>query len=361
MPPIPRTTKQWTLSHKPHSHLPILPNTPESLSSETPPTFTLTTTTLPSPGPSQALLKTIYLSNDPAQRGWISATADPARLYVPPINVGEVMGSTGIAEVVVSGDESRLKPGSRVFARTGWSEYTIASIEECTVIESLEGLRDTVFLGSFGLPGLTAYYGLVEVVKLGKEDTVVVSGAAGAVGSMVVQIARRVVGCKRIIGIAGTDEKCRWVEKLGADVCINYKKDTFEEDLFRETEGFVEVFFDNVGGKILDLMLLRVKRYGRIAACGTIANYNRDGDPVGLKNFYEVISNRITIHGFLIFDYFPKIAEATQVLVQAWKDGKIEVDDATETVVQAKFEDIPAVWVKLFEGANTGKLTTELV
>ncbi|PLB47587.1 NAD(P)-binding protein [Aspergillus steynii IBT 23096] len=356
----PQSTKQWLLTHKPLS-TPIVPNTSTTNTKNEPQTFTLTTTPLPTLTKSQALIKTIYISNDPAQRGWISATADPLRLYVPPIELNAVMASTGIGEVIASGNEKALPPGKRVFARTGWSEYTVVEIAECAVIESLPGLRDSHFLGAFGLPGLTAYYGLFEVVKVKGEDSVVVSGAAGAVGSMVVQIAKRVVGCKRVIGIAGSDEKCRWVEKLGADVCINYRKESFEEDLIRETDGFVEVYFDNVGGKILDLMLLRVKRYGRIAACGTIANYNRDDDPVGLKNFYEVISNRISIHGFLIFDYFHKITEAREALVQAWKDGKIEVDDATETVVQAKIEDVPAVWMRLFDGRNTGKLTTEIV
>ncbi|PYH92934.1 NAD(P)-binding protein, partial [Aspergillus ellipticus CBS 707.79] len=164
-----------------------------------------------------------------------------------------------------------------------------------------------------------------------------------------------------VIGIAGSEEKCRWVERLGADVCLNYKKESFEEDLWKATEGFVDVYFDNVGGKILDLMLLRVKRFGRIAACGTIANYNKDDDPVGLKNFYQVVINRIDVRGFIIYDYGDHIKEAREELIQAWKDGKLIVEDSTETVVEASFEDIPKVWMKLFDGSNTGKLTTKLV
>lgn len=192
MPPTPQSTKQWLLANKPLTE-PIIHPTPS-----TPSTFSQTTVPLPPPTASQALLKTIYISNDPAQRGWISATADPARLYVPPVATGDVMPATGIAEVLVSGDEARLKPGSRVFVRTGWAEYVLASIDECNVVESLPGIRDSHFLGAFGLPGLTAYYGLVEVVKAREGETVVVSGAAGAVGTMVVQIAKRVLGCKRV-------------------------------------------------------------------------------------------------------------------------------------------------------------------
>ncbi|XHG08679.1 hypothetical protein AWENTII_011773 [Aspergillus wentii] len=310
--------------------------------------------------PNHLLLKTLYLSNDPAQRGWISPNADPARLYVPPVPTGAVMRSTGIAEVIESLSPSH-PPGSLVFAVTNWSEYTVVHEGEVQRITPVDGLGVTHFLGSLGLPGLTAYYGLKEVVKTTSEDVVVVSGAAGATGGMAVQIAKRILGCKRVIGIAGTDEKCRWVESHGADVCINYRKETFEKDLFRETEGFVDVFYDNVGGKILDLMLLRMKRHGRIAACGTISNYNKNLDPVGIKNYYEVVSNRISIHGFIVFDYMHKAAEVRELFLQAWKEGKIILSDDTETVIEAPFEDIPEVWLKLFDGSNRGKLTTKLI
>ncbi|KAA8650866.1 hypothetical protein EYZ11_004702 [Aspergillus tanneri] len=356
---MPTLTHQWILNSKPLG-LPILPNKDITDNSPTQ-TFKLTTTFLPSPSPTQVLIKTIYLSNDPAQRGWISAAADPARLYVLPLNEGDTMGSYGIAEVISSGDVTRLTAGTLVLTKTNWTEYSIQDIDDCHTIQTVDGLSPTHFLGSFGLTGVTAYYGLVEVVKATKDDSVVISGAAGATGSMAVQIAKWILGCRRVIGIAGSEEKCRWVESIGADVCINYRKESFEDDLRRETEGFVDVFYDNIGGRILDLMLLRVKRHGRIAACGTISNYNKDADPIGLRNFYEIISNRITVHGFLILDYYHKIPETTELLVQAWKDGKIKVNDATETVVDAKFEDIPSVWMKLFEGGNTGKLITRII
>ncbi|KAL5343544.1 hypothetical protein BJX70DRAFT_407243 [Aspergillus crustosus] len=345
------SSRQWILSTKP-TDLPTLTGPSQ--------TFKLTNADIPSPSPTQALLKTLILSNDPAQRTWIVPNADPARSYAPPVAEGNPMSSFGLAEVIESGSPEKLPKGSLVLAPTNWTEYSIHDIKGLQAIKPIEGLDLGHFLGAFGLTGLTAYYGIKIVARAKGEDTVVVSGAAGATGSMVVQIAKKILGCKRVIGIAGTDEKCRWVEKLGADVCINYKKDSFEQDLIKETEGFVEVYFDNVGGSILDLMLTRMKRDGRIAACGTISNYNRP-DPTGLKNFFEVVSMRLHIHGFIVLDYLHKFSEVVAELTQAWKEGKIVVDDSMQTVVEARFEEIPNVWMKLFEGANTGKLCTKIV
>ncbi|KAL2849595.1 hypothetical protein BJY01DRAFT_262206 [Aspergillus pseudoustus] len=348
---MPSSTRQWILNSKPTA-APVLdgPN----------PTFKLTTTALPKPSATQALVKTLMLSNDPAQRTWISAGADPERMYYPPIPEGAPMGSGGLAEVIESGDAEKLPVGSIVVASTNWTEYSVQEIASCRVIQSIEGLDLGHFLGALGLTGLTAYYGIKEVAAATRDDTVVVSGAAGATGSMVVQIAKKIIGCKRVIGIAGSDDKCRWVEKLGADVCINYKKDTFEQDLIRETDGFVEVYFDNVGGDTLDLMLTRMKRHGRIAACGSISNYNK-GESAGLKNAFEIISSRLHIHGFIVLDYLHKFAEVVAELVGAWKEGKIILDDSMQTVVDTKFEDVPKTWLKLFEGGNTGKLITRIV
>ncbi|KAL2830513.1 hypothetical protein BDW59DRAFT_158428 [Aspergillus cavernicola] len=336
----PSTTRQWILNSKP-TETPILTGPS--------PTFKLTTAPLPKTiSRSQALLKTILLSNDPAQRTWIAPNVDPTRMYMPPIAEGAPMGSFALAEVIKSSSPTDLPVGK-------YSANEIAGLQAVTPIE---GLDLGHYLGAFGFTGLTGYYGIKEVAKATKEDTVVVSGAAGATGSMVVQIAKKIIGCKRVIGIAGNDEKCCWVERLGADVCINYKKDTFEQDLIRETEGFVEVYFDNVGGGMLDLMLTRMKRHGRIAACGSISNYNTP-DPVGVKNFFDVISNRLHIHGLIVLDYVHKFSDVVAELLQAWKEGKIIIDDSLQTVVEAKFEEVPAVWMKLFDGGNTGEVMYE--
>lgn len=231
---MPAQTRQWILNKKPVG-FPVLTGDDA--------TFKLTTAPLPAPSPSQVILKTSWLSNDPAQRTWIDPTADPARMYMPPVAEGEPMGSFALSYVIESGNPDRLPVGALVLAKSGWCQYSVQEISDCQVITPLPGVSLGHFLGSFGFNGLTAYYGITQVVKATAEDTVVVSGAAGATGSMVVQIAKKLIGCRRVIGIAGTDEKCRWVEKLGADVCVNYKKPSFEEDLVRATEGGVEVFF----------------------------------------------------------------------------------------------------------------------
>jgi hypothetical protein len=213
-----------------------------------------------------------------------------------------------------------------------------------------------------GLPGLTAYYGLKTIVKAGPADTLVVSGAAGATGSMVVQIAKKLLGCKKVIGIAGTDEKCQWVKSLGADICLNYKGPDFKESLITATEGFVEVYFDNVGGEILDMMLTRVARHGRIAACGAISAYN-DSRSVGLRNYAQVITMRLEIKGFIVLDFMKErdqAGAAVQELIQAMKEERIILGKENEMVISPGFEGIPETWMKLFEGGNKGKLITKL-
>ena len=271
------------------------------------------------------------------------------------------MRARSVAEVVES-KSSRFRKGDKVLASTGWAEYSVLGAKECQICEDIPNLSVTHYLGAFGSPGLTAYYGLKSIARAGEGDTVVISGAAGAVGSMAVQIAKKMLGCKKVIGLAGSDGKCKWVESLGANVCLNYKKPGFQEELLKATDGFIDVFFDNVGGDILDLMLTRMKRGGRVAACGAIADYNRS-EKTGLKNWHEIISNRIEIKGFIILDFFAegKAPEAIKELVTAAKEGKIKVGEENETVVDTKFEDVPKTWMLLFEGANTGKLISKLV
>ena len=281
---------------------------------------------------------------------------------MPPVRQGDVMRSLGIAEVVASKADN-LKEGQIVSCTPGWTEYTVLAAKDCTPVQEDKeaGIKATHYIGAMGGPGLTAYWGLLDVVRTTKEDTVVVSGAAGCTGSMVVQLAKNVIGCKRVIGIAGGEKKCRYVESLGADVCVDYKAADFEEQLIKATEGYVEVYFDNVGGSILDMMLKRVKRYGRIAVCGAISTYN-DPESTNLKNWFEVIANRIEIRGLIVLDAFyqGKGPEMLGKMREAVKEGKIQIDKQEETIVQAKFEEIPKTWMMLFEGGNQGKLVTDL-
>lgn len=353
MATIPKQTRQWIVSNP--------PKTSVQLSGEDA-TFKLETADIPALNDGQVLVKTKWLSNDPAQRGWMQAGVDAERLYVPPVVQGDVMRSFGIGEVVQSKADN-LKEGQLVSCTVCWQEYKVFEAKEVTPIEEDKeaGIRATHYIGAMGGPGLTAWWGLIEVVKATKEDTVVVSGAAGSTGSMVVQIAKHVLGCKRVIGIAGGEKKCKWVESLGADVCVDYKAADFEEQLIKATDGYVEVYFDNVGGEILDLMLKRVKRYGRVAACGSISTYN-DPESTKFKNWFEVIANRIEIKGFIVFDAFlkGKGKEVTDNVRNAVKEGKIQIEKQAETIVPTKFEDIPKTWMMLFEGGNQGKLVTEL-
>ena len=352
---LPTETRQWILTNPPT----------EAISLTGPPqTFILHTNPLPSLKKDQILVKSLYMSNDPAQRAWITKDQDPKRLYVPPVLPGQVMRARSVAEVLESTSD-KFKKGQNCLVSMGWSEYAVEDASnnpKVQIIEEVEGLSNTHFLGALGLTGNTAYYGIKHIARAGPEDTVVVSGAAGATGSMVVQIAKKMLGCKRVVAMAGTDEKCKWVESLGADVCLNYKDKDFKEKLEKETDGFVEVYFDNVGGEILDLMLTRMKVEGRVAACGAITDYNKS-DKGGIKNWFEVISNRLELKGFVVIDFWNKggMAEALSELTLAYKEGKIRIGKESETVVDTKFEDVPKTWMKLFEGANTGKLVTKLV
>ncbi|KIV88768.1 hypothetical protein PV10_08413 [Exophiala mesophila] len=345
------TNRAWILANKPQG-------TPTITGSNA--TFKLESRPLPELKPNQVLVKSLYYSNDPAQRGWISANIPGDRLYVPPVNVGEPMRARGLGEVLESTSE-KIKKGSIVLGALNWNEYAVLDESAARVVAELPGgLSITHWLGALGGTGLTAHYGLVDVGEAKKGEKIVVSGAAGATGSMVVQIAKHIVGASNVIGIAGTDDKCRWVESLGADKCLNYKSSTFAADLKEATKDGVDVYFDNVGGEILDLMLGRMSMYGRIVACGAITGYNSE-EPCILSNYFQVISMRLQIRGFIIIDCAPKrVAEITQLFQDAIKDGRLKIGDANETVVPTAFEDVPKTWLGLFSGKNTGKLVTKL-
>ncbi|KAI9727562.1 MAG: hypothetical protein M1828_006504 [Chrysothrix sp. TS-e1954] len=342
--------RQWVLSERPTA-MPTYsgPN----------PTFKLVEISTDALQAGEVLVKPKFYSNDPAQRAWIS-TVEEGRLYTTPVQVGERMRARALAEVLESKSE-KLKKGQLVSVGTGWVEQCVVKDSECTPVQELPGLSPTHYLGALGMTGVTAYYGLVHIARTQPTDAVVVSGAAGATGSMVVQIAKNLLHCKKVIGMAGTDEKCRWVESLGADICLNYKSKSFEDDLKKATTPYVEVYFDNVGGTILDLMLTRIAQFGRIAACGAISNYNRDDDKAGIKNWFEIVSNRIEVKGFIVPDHREKMPATVELLKRGFQEGRIKVGDENESVVDTSFEDIPRTWLKLFDGGNTGKLITKMI
>ncbi|RSH93539.1 hypothetical protein EHS25_007897 [Saitozyma podzolica] len=306
----------------------------------------------------EVLLKMLAFGNEPAQRCWMDGNTDPRRLYVEPVKQGDAVRAFGIGEILVSKSD-KWEVGQRVTGVFVWQEYLVVNEGgingEAAVIP---GMSEWIWLGIFGLNGLTAWAGATKECNLKPEHTVLVSGAAGAVGSVFVQIAKKVIGCKKVVGVAGGREKCDWVKSLGADDCVDYKSKSFKKDLQAALPDYADVFFDLAGGKVLDVALTVVARHGFISQCGALDIYN--GKPLELTNYREVIYNRLTIKGFIIIDHMGSIAEATGDLGKWVQEGKISFTGG-ETVVDTKFEDVPKTWQMLFSGATRGKLITKLV
>ncbi|KAB5526500.1 hypothetical protein GE09DRAFT_1151615 [Coniochaeta sp. 2T2.1] len=346
-----RTSKQWILSDRP-AGLPTI--------SGPKPTFTLSTLELPPLEEGQILVQVRYFSNDAGIRTFISCTVDEERMYVPPVPVGAPMRSQLIGEVLES-KSPQFSCGDFVMAGSGsWTERIIldaANVQPAPPLPS--GLSITHYLGAFGGTGLAAHIGLLHVAQAKPEHTIVVSAAAGATGSIVVQVAVKLLGAKRVVGIAGSEEKCAWVrEYLGAHACVNYKSPTFAEDLKAATPDAVDVFFDNVGGAVLDGVLARMNRCGVIAVCGSVATYSSE-EPMAIRNWFEIVSQRLTIKGFFIYDHMDKVPEAREALIAAAVDGRIKVD--IEEVVPATIEEVPNVWIDVLKGVNKGKSVTKLI
>jgi NADPH-dependent curcumin reductase CurA len=299
----------------------------------------------PEPGEGQVLIKVLYLSLDPAMRGWMN----DARSYVPPVGIGEVMRAAGVGRVLKS-NNPRFKEGTFVNGVLGIQEFALSDGRDLyTVDPDLAPLP--TYLGALGMPGLTAYFGLLDVCRPQPGETVVVSAAAGAVGSAVGQIAR-IKGC-RAIGIAGGAEKCRYiVEELGFDGAIDYKAGNVTGGLKEHCPQGVDIYFDNVGGEILDAVLARLRRNARIALCGAISQYNNTGPMRGPSNYMSLLVYRATMKGFLVFDYADRYPDAMREMGAWMGSGKLK---AKEDVVDG-LETFPETLLKLFKGENDGKL-----
>ena len=304
----------------------------------------------PEPGDGEALARVRYISIDPTIRTWM----DDAPGYLPPIAIDEVVRSGGIVEVVRSNSE-QYKPGDLLFGFSGWQDYVIAS--EATGYQSLpDGVSPTLALSLFGITGMTAYFGLIDVGKVKQGDVVVVSGAAGATGSTVGQIAK-IKGAGKVIGIAGGPQKCASiVDELGFDEAIDYKSDDVAKRLREAAPDGIDLYFDNVGGEILDACLAQLALRGRIVLCGAIASYNESGTGKGIANTSNLIVKRGRMEGFLILDYFDRLDEA-RAEVAAWLgEGKIK---SSEHVVEG-LENAPEALNLLFTGGNTGKVIVKV-
>ncbi|KAI9727121.1 MAG: hypothetical protein M1828_007322 [Chrysothrix sp. TS-e1954] len=346
----PTTTRSWILNSYP-TGMPKLSGADAHIG--------LTSSSLPSPIPADhVLLKPLYFSNDPVQRWWIDSNP-PTPLLPFRSGLGKPVPGASLCQVIASNYDA-LRKGDHAVAYTGWVEYAVSPASMCEKVEQLpQGLSYSHYLGTMGLTGITAYAGIVEVAEAKPSDVVVVSGAAGATGNVVVQIAKHIIGCRRVIGLAGSEEKCKWVESIGADVCYNYKDPTLSEQLKADEQA--TVYFDNVGGQILETMIYVMADHGRIASCGSISDYNAGEGGVGIRNYFWLIIKSIQMRGFTAFDLQEDKGRMREIFKQKVEEGKFRMGEQTETVVDATFEDVPAVWMRLFEGANTGKLVTRLV
>jgi NADPH-dependent curcumin reductase CurA len=288
------------------------------------------------------------MSLDPAMKGWMMPDTES---YIPPVELGTVMRSSGVAEVV----ESKLEAfpvGSRVMGLIGWTEYAVSTGEGLQILPP-EVSAEAV-LCVLALPGLTAYQGLMEMGNPKAGETLVVSGAAGSVGSMVGQIAK--AEGLRVVGTAGTDEKCRWLEdELGFDKAINYNAPNLEEALAEATPDGVDLYFENTGGPVQHATYERMNTHGRIIVCGMIADYNTTTPSAG-PNWLRMIKKRLTIQGFAMPDHWDNVPQMSQKLGAYLMSGQIKYRAHTLHGLESAIEGINL----LFSGGNTGKLLVEL-
>jgi NADPH-dependent curcumin reductase CurA len=306
---------------------------------------------VPQPGPGEALARVRFLSIDPTIRTWM----DDAPGYLPPIGIDEIVRGGGIAEVVESNCE-RYSPGDLLFGMTGWQDYVIADEGERAMQPLPPGVSPQVALGLFGITGMTAYFGLLDVGRLKEGDVVVVSGAAGATGSTVGQIAK-IKGAGRVIGIAGGPEKCMWIsEDLGFDAAIDYKSENVAARLRELAPDGIDLYFDNVGGEILDACLGQLALRGRVVLCGAISTYNDRGAITGPANYRSLIIRRGRMEGFLILDYIGRFPEAQTEMAGWLASGQIE---AAEHIVEG-LDRAPDALNLLFTGGNTGKVIVKI-
>jgi NADPH-dependent curcumin reductase len=316
--------------------------------------WSFTTEPVQQPGPGGLLVKTLALSLDPAMRGWMN----DAKSYIPPVGIDEVMRAGGIGKVVAS-NNPKFAVGDLVSAALGVQEY--ATVAEDQIQRSGLFRIDprlgsvTQWLNVLGMPGMTGYFGLLDVGQPKPGNTVVVSGAAGAVGQTVGQLAK-IKGC-RVVGIAGGRAKCDWVvNELGFDACIDYKGGDVKAGLKEHCPKGVDVYFDNVGGEILDDVLARLARGARIVICGAISQYNNTTPVQGPKNYLSLLVHRARMEGMVVFDYADRFPVAVAELAGYLKDGRMK---SKEDVVNG-IETFPEALVKLFTGENFGKLVLQV-
>jgi NADPH-dependent curcumin reductase len=308
--------------------------------------WALTEEPLPTPGTGELVAAVSHLSLDPAMRGWMNAGAS----YIDPVEIGDVMRAAAVGRVLAS-EHPAFEPGDHIYGVFGVQEYALSDGKGVIKIDPSLAPPST-YLGALGLPGMTAYFGLLDVGKMQAGDTVVVSGAGGAVGSVAGQIAK--INGARVIGIAGGEAKCGWlVDDLGFDAVIDYKSQDVRRALREVAPDGVDVYFDNVGGDILDAVLTRLARGARIVICGAVSQYNATDGVRGPANYLSLLVSRASMTGMVVFDYAARYGEAAGEIAGWMREGRLI---SREHVVHGGVSAFPDALLKLFAGENTGKL-----
>jgi hypothetical protein len=332
----------------PRNHRVLLAQRPEGLVGDD--DFTHDVADVPEPGDGEVLVRTEWVGIDATVRTWLSK----AEGYIPPVEIGEVVRSSGIGRVVAS-NSPKIAEGALVATLTGWQEYAVVGDDPMLTTPLDEGTDPLAALGVFGANGLTAYVGLTDIGQVKEGETVVVSAAAGATGSIAVQIAK-ILGA-RVVGIAGTDEKCAWlVDGLGLDGAINHKTDDIPAKLKELCPKRVDVFFDNTGGPILDAVLGRLADHARVVLCGAISSYNDAFKPPGPPNYLNLISRRARMEGFISWDAWGRYGEIMGILGGWVADGRLQ----HRSHIFEGLEAAPHALNAMFTGENIGKIVVRV-
>jgi NADPH-dependent curcumin reductase CurA len=329
----PKLNHQWRLVSRPHGRV------KES-------DFEWKEASVPDIAEGQILVRILYLSLDPTNRIWM----EPIDSYLPMLPLGAIMRGITLGVIEVSRN-SGYASGDSVLGLGGWQEYYVGDVSGWTKLPRIPGLPLTAFLGAVGHIGFTAYFGLLDIGRPRPGETLVISAAAGAVGSVAGQIGK-IAGC-RVVGIAGSDDKCQWITgDLGFDVAINYKKENVQDALKRACPDGIDIDFENVGGDILDAVLERINIGARVVVSGLISRYNAAGPVAGPSNFGQILVKRARVQGFIVRDFSSRYPEAATQIVQWLQEGKLKYRiDMADGLCNA-----PTALNKLFDGANTGRL-----
>ena len=315
-----------------------------------PDTFELSEAALPEIDDGEALVRVDWISLDPTNRAWINDTPT----YLPPVGIGEVMRAGGLGEVIASKNPN-YPVGQKVQGLVGWQEYAVTSDSTPLFpVQVAEGVSPSAYLGALGMTGLTAWLGIRDIGKPKPGETVVVSAAAGAVGSVAGQLAK--ADGARVVGIAGGPDKCALLtDQLGFDAAVDHRADDWAAQLVAATPNGIDVDFENVGGDIMDAIFARLNIGSRVALCGLISGYNSVHPPPGPRAFGNLLVQRTTLQGFIVLDHFHRTAEVANEIAGLIAEGKLT---PLETVVEG-FEQLPTAINMLFEGKNVGKLVVK--